>query len=293
MATLETSVAARIALYQLLPPNGQAVEEAQATHRIDLVNSWSAIHPGSTVLEIGCGQGNCTAVLAEAVGPTGHIDAIDPASPDYGAPFTLAQAQSHISQSQVGERITWHRATPEEFLAGQGGKTWDVAVLTHCIWYFKSPDVLESVLRTLKGRVGKVCIAEYALKATEKDAMPHVLAALTRGVLEAHSSSSSQNIQTPLAPDGIVQVARWVGWRPDVVTFIVPGEGLRDGSWEVGSVAREAFLGEVEHSIDDRRVKVAVRSARASVLAAVEAIGGVKKVRTMDVWTAVFSLSSE
>lgn len=51
------------------------------------------ITPGSHVLELGCGQGTATTVLAEAVGSAGHVDAVDPGAPDYGAPFTLAEAQ--------------------------------------------------------------------------------------------------------------------------------------------------------------------------------------------------------
>lgn len=31
-----------------------------------------------------CGQGDCTIVLADAVGEGGHVDAVDPGSPDYG-----------------------------------------------------------------------------------------------------------------------------------------------------------------------------------------------------------------
>lgn len=52
-------------------------------HRINLVKFWG-ITPGSRVLELGCGQGDCTTVLADAVGPDGHIDAVDPGAPDYG-----------------------------------------------------------------------------------------------------------------------------------------------------------------------------------------------------------------
>lgn len=290
MPDIPTSAATKIASYQLLPPNGLPIEVAQATHRIEILNNWSVIQPGSKVLEIGCGQGNCTAVLAEAVSPTGHVDAIDPASPDYGAPFTLSQAQSHISQSEIGDRVTWHRATPEAFLADQEGRSWDVVVLTHCIWYFKSLGVLKDIFHALKGRVGKVCIAEYALRATESNAMPHVLAALARGTLEAHKAESSENIQTLVGPDGIVQIAREVGWMPDIEAFTVPADGLKDGSWEVGSVASETFVQEIEQHITDERVKGVLKSARASVLAAKESVGGLKRVRTMDVWTGVFSI---
>lgn len=294
---LPLSAATKIASYQLLPPNGLAIEVAQATHRINLINSWSVIQPGSRVLEIGCGQGNCTAVLAEAVGPTGHVDAVDPAPANYGAPFTLAQAQQHISDnSEIGNRITWHRASPEEFLRGreeeEEEKTWDVAILTHCIWYFKSPSVLGAILDALKGRVQKVCIAEYALRATEAKAVPHVLATLARGTLEAHKSKSSQNIQTPLSPNGIRNVAKAGGWTLEGESWLVPEEGLADGYWETSAVVSESFQREIDTGVDSDRVKVVLESARASVLAAVEAAGGVKSTRTMDVWAGVFSTST-
>lgn len=56
---------------------------SQAKQRIRLVKRWN-IKPGERILEIGCGQGDCTAVLATAVGATGHVVAIDPGPPDYG-----------------------------------------------------------------------------------------------------------------------------------------------------------------------------------------------------------------
>lgn len=56
---------------------------SQMEHRLMLASHWN-IAPGSRVLEIGCGQGDCTIVLADAVGEEGHVDALDPGSPDYG-----------------------------------------------------------------------------------------------------------------------------------------------------------------------------------------------------------------
>ncbi|MCX4507966.1 hypothetical protein OOK53_36510 [Streptomyces anulatus] len=44
------------------------IQLSQTRHRATLVESWH-IEPGSSVLELGCGQGDMTAVLAEAVGP--------------------------------------------------------------------------------------------------------------------------------------------------------------------------------------------------------------------------------
>src|SRR5689334_16977889 len=98
--------APRLARYHLHSPEHFTVELVQAEHRIKLINSWNrlpssastttataVIKPGSRVLELGCGQGTATTVLAEAVGPSGHVDAVDPGSLDYGSPLTLGQAQ--------------------------------------------------------------------------------------------------------------------------------------------------------------------------------------------------------
>lgn len=60
----------------------------QMAERISLVNAWK-IHAGARVLEVGCGQGDCTIPLAAAVGEEGHVTALDPANLDYGASRVL------------------------------------------------------------------------------------------------------------------------------------------------------------------------------------------------------------
>ncbi|SPO03669.1 related to SAM-dependent methyltransferases [Cephalotrichum gorgonifer] len=279
------SQADEITVYSIRDPDHPEIEVSQAKHRIRLINSWG-IQPGSRLLEIGCGQGTCTAVLAEAVGPSGHVDAVDPAPLDYGAPFTLGQAQEFLSSGPVGSRIWWHRAYPTEFLAGTEG-TWDAAVLLHCIWYFKEPKVLEDMLNALKGRVKRVYVAEYALHATEKTAVPHVLAAITRAGLEAHVAESEQNIRSAPSPTAIKEIGAKVGWSLERENIIVPEEGLLDGSWETGGVAYPGFLNEIDEAIKDPRVALSLKSGRDAVIAAAEGVGGVKKVTTMDVWAGV------
>ena len=73
------------AIAELYPhsPKHFAVARAQIQQRADLVRFWD-VKPGEKVLEIGCGQGDCTVVLATAVGEEGSVTAVDPASLDYG-----------------------------------------------------------------------------------------------------------------------------------------------------------------------------------------------------------------
>ncbi|EJT78468.1 SAM-dependent methyltransferase [Gaeumannomyces tritici R3-111a-1] len=305
-ALIPTSRAAQIASYSPLLSD-PVIEVAQARHRINLVNTFASISPlpqtttsGVRFLEVGCGQGNCTTVLAAAAGPSGSVTALDPAPPTYGAPFTLAGAQAVVSASEVGPRITWHNATTLDALlladtdtdtaAGPATTTrcWDVAVLAHSAWYFSSPHTLRDTLAALRGRVGAVWLAEYALSARRRPAAwPHVLAALARGSLEAHRESG-ENIQTPLSPPQIRDAAAAAGWGVAGEAVLVPDEGLLDGRWETGAVVGDGFLADVDAAgIRNERVKAVLRSARDATIAAMQAVGGVKKVETMDVWVVV------
>jgi protein-L-isoaspartate O-methyltransferase len=74
----------------------------QTRFRIRLVENWG-IPSGAKVLEVGCGQGDMTAVLAHTVGREGHVTATDIAEPQYGAPITLGQASEHLKTTALGQ----------------------------------------------------------------------------------------------------------------------------------------------------------------------------------------------
>lgn len=83
---LEAASIARVSLHD---PAHFSIQHSQTSHRLALLQHWN-IPTGSNVLELGCGQGDCTTVLANAVGELGRVVAVDPAELDYGESFRLS-----------------------------------------------------------------------------------------------------------------------------------------------------------------------------------------------------------
>ena len=75
----------------------------QTEHRLDLLRRFGigvgadASSEGSAaehILELGCGQGDCTVVLAAVLGEKGHVTALDPGPMDYGRCMLTAQERT-------------------------------------------------------------------------------------------------------------------------------------------------------------------------------------------------------
>jgi len=286
--------AEEIASLSLIPEKGLPSQIAQTTHRFLLLETWGGIQLGGTVLELGCGQGDCTAVIADRVGDQGSVDAIDPAAVDYGAPFTLAEAQKHLSASRLGPRINWIQADLTSFLSNLASRNtptqkYDIGILAHCLWYFSSPSQISSTLQLLSTICNKIYVAEWSLSSSSPAAQPHVLATLTQASLECRKPQSDSNVRTVVSPDAIKKLAQNAGLKLEQEAVIVPNEGLLDGRWEVGAVVDKAFVTEVAETVKDEReraITFALRDAMLSSLKNVEL--GVKGVRCMDVWCGVF-----
>jgi predicted methyltransferase len=80
--------ATSIASLCLHDPTRFGIQYSQTLHRLALLQQWN-VRIGSKVLEIGCGQGDCTTALASAVGDQGKVVAVDPADLDYGASWYM------------------------------------------------------------------------------------------------------------------------------------------------------------------------------------------------------------
>jgi len=177
---------------------------------------------------------------------------------------------------------------------------YDVAVLLHCIYYFPSTNILSQTLKDLQPQVDTLCIAEYALETSNPAQHPHLLAVLAEQAFEALKpvGESESNVQTVLSPRAITALAGACGWNLVHEKTITPGEALQDGNWEVGTVYNKGWMNEVDAVLNkgvdvSGRHRAHLTAAQDAVIAAVNRLGtdevkGMARVRTMDVWCAVF-----
>ncbi|TGO14481.1 hypothetical protein BTUL_0052g00190 [Botrytis tulipae] len=297
---------------------------AQIRHRVELVNFWS-IPSGSKVLEIGCGQGDTTLVLAAQVGENGHVDAVDPGDPNYGSPWTLSQAQSQLKSGPLGHRITFHNAFPIPFLESllsyhtassttQDSKPYSHIILSHSTFYFSSPSLFPQLISyisslslpspqtsnstpTILTKETQICIAEWDLSAPFPAQFPHLLAIMLQAVSEGFKKEGEEgagNVRCVRSATQMRKVMGEEGWRVER-EMVKDGRGLEDGVWEVGNVGRWKE-GELKRAKDvagreDREGK------RENVLEMMYDVldaslgnveGGVKGVQAMGVWVASF-----
>ncbi|PQE07326.1 SAM-dependent methyltransferase protein [Rutstroemia sp. NJR-2017a WRK4] len=269
---------------------------AQIRHRIDLVDFWE-IPPSSHVLEIGCGQGDTTIVLADRVGPEGHVDALDPGAPDYCSPQTLSSAQAQIKSSPVGNRITFHNTFPIPFLNQQSQnhpslqsnpsiptKKYSHIILSHCSFYFSSPHDLSQIITKCANWSDKICFAEWSLQARELEMVPHLLSVLLQATCFDRNKEGDGNVRCIRSPERVKEVFLRTGWKVERERMEGVESGVRDGEWEVGNV-RRWLRGEVEGQEMELGLKAMYDAMETSVQ---NVESGVKGVRSMDVWAAVF-----
>ncbi|MFF4398788.1 class I SAM-dependent methyltransferase [Streptomyces sp. NPDC001480] len=214
--------------------HGLDIQLSQTRHRAALVASWH-IAPGSTVLELGCGQGDMTAVLAEAVGPEGRVVAVDVAEPSYGAPVTLGESAARLAESPLGPRIDFRFGTDVldpsvDFPEG----AFDYVVLAHCSWYFGSLGQLRDTLARVRQWARRLWFTEWDLTPASGDQLAHLLAVLIQGQIEAAGSHGEGNVRTPFSREALLRLLPEAGWTADGNGPVDTGQ-LQDGDWEIAA----------------------------------------------------------
>lgn len=208
------------------------IQSIQTEHRLKLVDFWN-IKVGSKVLEIGCGQGDTTAVLAYTVGDNGFVHGIDIASADYGSPVTLGDSINYLKNSHLGNHIEVNFEmdvlAPEINFPDQ---SFDYIVLSHCSWYLKSPQELLDILKKVRKWGAVLCFAEWDTRVQRNEQLPHFLSVLIQAQYECFKESSLSNVRTLFTPKDIQQIAENAGWKIKSET-VIDSSHLQDGQWEM------------------------------------------------------------
>ncbi|KAK3400719.1 hypothetical protein B0T20DRAFT_347517 [Sordaria brevicollis] len=287
--------------------------------RLSILSAWS-IPPGSRVLDIGCGQGDSSLVLALELGPDCHVTGIDTAPPSYGTPLTVSESQSKILQSvELGSRLAFYNETDAAgFFSFHKGVKLDAATACHSLFYFPSQLAVACLFRELAGQnIKRVYVAEYdqqdlTFPVTQT---PHVLTAKAQAMYFAYKAeadeirrSSSSSVDDPekkeemmplnvrAAPSiaSIISAAKEAGYGLTKKGKFTPKEEYQEGHFEARYVKGERFVKRVR---EEGRL---TREREEEILAVVEEVrrawevmereGGVDVVRCMDVWWGVFEL---
>lgn len=208
------------------------IQRIQTEHRMKLAEFWG-IKEGSKVLEIGCGQGDTTAVLAYLVGDKGFVHGMDIASPEYGSPITLGDSIDFLKKTELGNRIKIDfkmdiQSTEVNFPEG----FFDYVILSHSSWYLNSADELLAILRKLKKWGKTLCFAEWDTRINANEQLPHFLSVLIQAQYECFKKSSISNVRTLFTPMDIRDITKEAGWNIVDETSI-NSSNLQDGEWEV------------------------------------------------------------
>lgn len=224
-------------------PDAQLI---QTRFRAVIADRWS-IREGMRLLEIGCGQGDMTAVLANAVGAQGHITAIDRAGPDYGSPVTLGESARRIKACELGGRIDFRFGfdvldSENEFER----RAFDGVVFSHCAWYFRSPGELSQTLGRVRDWGSRLFFAEWDLAPVSIEQIGHYIAVAAQAELFRRHRHRASNVRTPLSAPALRRLITEAGWSIEFEA-LADSSQLDDGRWEIAA-CRDALRSELSRT---------------------------------------------
>ena len=178
------------------------------------------------------------------------LSASDFADQPKGAPYTLGEAQAHITSTPpLGGRIKFIQQDPISYLRRlpEGDQSTaslpDTAVLIHSLHYFSSREQVSDLFKALAAckSIKRLLIAEHALAASQDDQIQHILAARTLGALSEYldPATNTLNIRTLVTPADAKSLAGEAGWSAAAEGSFIPDLSLQDGRWEVDYVCME------------------------------------------------------
>ncbi len=222
-------IAKCMAMYEVDPQ-----EQINKTRfRSMFVEKWG-VPRGAKILEVGCGQGETTAVLAEAVGVNGYVVATDPASYNYGSPITIGESARFLSESRLGSRIGFYfnsKISDDEPLFPN--ETFDYVILAHCSYYFDSQQDLLNTFISARKWAKTLCFSEWDTRINSINQVSHLLAIFIQGQVEAFKATSTANIRSPFSRREVESLLKSAGWLITRSCTVNASQSQEDVLWEV------------------------------------------------------------
>ncbi|NKB52484.1 MAG: methyltransferase domain-containing protein [Rhizobiaceae bacterium] len=126
------------------------LEELHKNVGIELIQR-APFEPGMNILDIGCGSGSCSIAAANAVGPTGHVTAVDIAPP-----LARRTSQRTASLQQVEVK------TGDAQTLDLGSGTIDLAISQFGVMFFADPKAAFSNINSALRPSGRLLFAAWA-----------------------------------------------------------------------------------------------------------------------------------
>jgi SAM-dependent methyltransferase len=229
----------------------------QLHHRLDLAQFWS-VKGGDRVLEIGCGQGDTTAVLAAFAGESGRILAVDKGSEIYGSP-SLGESHTFVKSLRLGAPIDFLTST--NLLAPQFDfprNHFSLAIFSHSPWYMDSLEELQGLFTRTRVWAKRLGYAEWDLRPQHLNQLAHLIAVLLQAHIQAINFEQTGqhdergNIRTIVLPGVARRLAEEAGWKIVQETVRPTSTSLRAGrSSEINKAITMA--NEIERSLTSSR----------------------------------------
>jgi SAM-dependent methyltransferase len=242
--------------FRVLNPRREDVAH-QLKHRLDLARFWS-VKDGDSVLEVGCGQGDTTIILAALAGEAGQVLAVDKGSETYGIP-TLGESHAFVKSLSLGARIDFLTST--NLLAPRFDFPRDhfsLVVFSHSPWYMDSEEELQRLFTRTRGWAKRLGYAEWDLRPRDVNQTAHLIAVLLQAHIQAiHLEQTGQhdqrgNIRTIVLPGVARRLAEEAGWNIVEETVRPTSTALRAGrSSEIAKAITMA--NEIDKSLGNSR----------------------------------------
>lgn len=224
---------------------------AQIRFRQELVKKWG-VEPGQRILEIGCGQGDMTVALADAIGEQGFVVAVDSANPSYGSPVSIGDSARVLQQGALGSRVQYRHnfdvlGSDVEFEPD----SFDAVVLAHCTWYFASLSEISRVLTRCRGWSSRLLLSEWDLEPTSVGQFGHWLSVIIQGQVGLLNDQFEANVRTPFSREAMLALLNESGWVVEDCACL-ESSGLADARWEIDMCLSNSLRTADETGVDDK-----------------------------------------